>query len=203
MNEPGQNTPAAPQGPRDDFAGGDHDADPALREASGRGGVALEKAMLYLTWLIPVLEGFPRSQRFLLGDRLQTLGMDRVGLLLEATYTKAPLAALRRVNILLEQQRLMLWLGYNLRHLNPERYEFASRKLDEIGRSVGGWLRRMRQGRGRASVVRAARGGRLSLSDQSRCRPWPAVLPGPGIPSGSCGGRWPRRRCAGPGAPAG
>lgn len=33
--------------------------------------------MLYLTWLIPVLEGFPRSQRFLLGDRLQTLGMDR------------------------------------------------------------------------------------------------------------------------------
>jgi hypothetical protein len=78
MNEPGQDTPAAPQGPRDDFSQGDP-SDPALREASGRGGIALEKAMLYLTWLIPVLEGFPRSQRFLLGDRLQTLGMDMVG----------------------------------------------------------------------------------------------------------------------------
>lgn len=160
MSEPLSDTPAAPQGPRDDFSAGEEQANPALREASGRGGIALEKAMLYLTWLIPVLEGFPRSQRFLLGDRLQTLGMDMVGLLVEATYTKAPLEALRRVNILLEQQRLMLRLAYNLRHLNPERYEFASRKLDEIGRSVGGWLRRMRQGARPGGGYPSARGGR-------------------------------------------
>ncbi len=159
MTEPTKDAPAAPQGPRENFSEG-NEIDPALREASGRGGIALEKAMLYLTWLIPVLEGFPRSQLFLLGDRLQTLGMDMVGLLVEATYTKAPLELLRRVNILLEQQRLMLRLAYNLQHLNPERYEFASRKLDEIGRSVGGWLRRLRQGARPGGGYPSARGGR-------------------------------------------
>lgn len=35
--------------------------------------------MLYATWLVPVLEQFPRSQRFLLGDRLQTAALDTDG----------------------------------------------------------------------------------------------------------------------------
>lgn len=29
-----------------------------------------------LLWLVPVLDGLPRSQRFQLGDRLQTTAMD-------------------------------------------------------------------------------------------------------------------------------
>lgn len=40
---------------------------------AARGGAALERMTLFITWLVPVLEHFPRSQRFLLGDRLQGL----------------------------------------------------------------------------------------------------------------------------------
>jgi hypothetical protein len=108
-----------------------------------RGGAALEKAVLFLTWLVPVLERFPRSQKFLLGDRLQSLALRTVEDLVEATYTKAPTAVLRRVNIGLEQQRVLVRVAYNLRHLDVKRYEFAVRKLDEIGQSVGGWLKRL------------------------------------------------------------
>ena len=32
--------------------------------------------MLYIAWLVPMLEQFPRSQRFLLGVRLQGLALD-------------------------------------------------------------------------------------------------------------------------------
>jgi len=39
---------------------------------AARAGVALERAMLFATWLVPVVERFPRRQRFLLDDRLQT-----------------------------------------------------------------------------------------------------------------------------------
>ena len=38
----------------------------------------------------------------------------------------------------------MVRLAYNLRLLSVDRYEHACRKLDDIGRGVGGWLRRMR-----------------------------------------------------------
>ena len=111
--------------------------------SQARGGVALEKAVLYLTWLVPVLEKFPRSQKFFLGDRLQTLALRTVEDLVEATYTKAPGALLRHINVGLEQQRVLVRVAYNLRHLDVKRYEFAVRKLDDIGTSVGGWLKRL------------------------------------------------------------
>ncbi len=40
-----------------------------------RGGPALEKAYRFLLWAVPVLEKFPRSQRFLLGDRIETIAL--------------------------------------------------------------------------------------------------------------------------------
>lgn len=39
-----------------------------------KGGVALEKTYQFLLWLIPTVEKFPKTQKFLLGDRMQPLG---------------------------------------------------------------------------------------------------------------------------------
>ncbi len=82
----------------------------------------------------------------LLGDRLQGLALRTVEDLVEATYTRAPVAVLQRANIGLEQQRVLVRVAYNLRHLDVKRYEFAVRKLDDIGRSVGAWLRQLAGG---------------------------------------------------------
>jgi len=100
-----------------------------LPPRAARAGVALERAMLFATWLVPVLERFPRGQRFLLGDRLQTLTLDIIEGLIEASYQKAPWDTLHRVNVLLEKQRVLCRLAYKLRHLDVRRYEFAARKL--------------------------------------------------------------------------
>ena len=102
-------------------------------------GPALEKALQYLTWLTPTLENFPKSQRFLLGDRLQTLAMDVIEHVLEATYDKNPLPHLQRANLALEKQRMFVRVAYNLKHLDARRYEFAARALDGIGQSLGAW----------------------------------------------------------------
>jgi len=109
-----------------------------------RANLALDKAMLFATWLIPVLEGFPRSQRFLLGDRLQSNTLDIVEALIELRRVdkRSASTTLRpRRRQPLEKQRLLFRLAYNLRHLDVRRYEFAARKLDEIGQKVGAWLR--------------------------------------------------------------
>ena len=57
-------------------------------DGSRRGGLALE-AMYGLTlWLIPTLEHFPRRQKFLLGDRIQTTAVASLESLAEATFTR-------------------------------------------------------------------------------------------------------------------
>jgi len=51
-------------------------------------GPALEAHYRFLQWLIPAVERFPRSQKFLLGDRIQAAALDVLEALIEATYTR-------------------------------------------------------------------------------------------------------------------
>ncbi|MFO1319020.1 MAG: diversity-generating retroelement protein Avd [Burkholderiales bacterium] len=107
-------------------------------------GPALEKTYQFLLWLIPTVEKFPRGQRFLLGDRLQATALDVLEDLIEATYSAHAEGPLRRVNLALEKMRFLCRLSKDLKYLSLDRYEFASRGLDEVGRLVGGWLKATR-----------------------------------------------------------
>ena len=110
-------------------------------DRSRRSGIALEKCYQFLLWLIPTVEKFPKSQKFLLGDRIQNLALDVQESLIEATYSKSPAPHLAQANLRLEKLRYLFRLAFELRHLDARRHEFAARAVDEIGRLVGGWMK--------------------------------------------------------------
>ena len=92
-----------------------------------------------MLWLVPALERFPRSQKFLLGDRIQGTALDVLELLIEATYTRQRSDHLARANLGIEKLRFLLRLAHDLRYLDRRRYEHAARSLDATGRKVGAW----------------------------------------------------------------
>ena len=102
-------------------------------------GPALESHFRFLAWLVPTVERFPRSQKFLLGDRIQTSALDVLERLIEATYTRRRGDALAGANLGIEKLRFLCRLARDLRYLDHRRYEHAARSLDETGRLVGGW----------------------------------------------------------------
>ena len=102
-------------------------------------GVALESHYRFLLWLVPAVERFPRSQKFLLGDRIQCVALDVLERLIEATYTKQRSDHLAKANLGLEKLRFLFRLARDLRCLDHRRYEHAARNLDETGRKVGAW----------------------------------------------------------------
>ncbi len=104
-------------------------------------GPALEAMYQFLLWLIPTVEKFPRSQKFLLGDRLQVQAMAVLDQLIAATYSKERVQLLQAANLGLEKLRFGIRLAKDLRHLDFQRYEFAARAIDEIGRMIGGWIK--------------------------------------------------------------
>ena len=110
-------------------------------DGARQNGPALEKAYQFALWLVPTVEKFPRSQKFLLGDRLQSLAYDVIDGLVEAVYNRDREKILKQVNLRLQKMRVMVRLASDLRHLDKRRYEFAARGIDEIGQLVGGWLR--------------------------------------------------------------
>ena len=104
-------------------------------------GPALEAMYRFLLWLIPTLEKFPRSQKFLLGDRIQTAALDVLEALIDATYTRERQGHLTGANRGLQKIRLFCRLAHELRYLDNRRYAHASREIDTVGRLVGGWLK--------------------------------------------------------------
>ncbi len=111
------------------------------KDAARTYGPALEKTYGFLLWLIPTVEKFPRSQKFLLGDRIQGAATDLLERLVEATYTRQRRAPLTQANLCLEKLRFLFRLSMDLKYLDKRLYEFAARSLDEIGRLIGGWLK--------------------------------------------------------------
>ncbi len=115
-------------------------------------GAALEAHYRFVLWLVPAVERFPRSRKFLLGDRIQTVALDVLERLIEATYTKRRSSHLANANLGLEKLRFLFRLARDLRVLDPRRYEFAARSIDETGRKVGAWTKVHRAREGSQSV---------------------------------------------------
>jgi len=104
-------------------------------------GPAAEAHFQFLMWLVPAIEKFPRTQKFLLGDRIQTTALDILECLIEATYTRDRKGQLARANLGIEKLRFFFRLAVELHYLDRRRYQHAARALDEIGRLIGGWAK--------------------------------------------------------------
>ena len=118
-----------------------------MTDNARRTGPAIEAHQQFILWLVPALEKFPRSQKFLLGDRIQTTALDVLEALIEATYTRDRRAHLLRANLGLEKLRVFIRLATDLKLLDLRRYEHAARAIDEVGRLVGGWAKASGQSR--------------------------------------------------------
>jgi len=99
----------------------------------------LQRMYLFLQWLIRRVNHFPRSQRFILGDRIENSALDIQRLLVQAVFSRQKKDILRQANLELEQLRWLLRLAHDEKLLTRDQYYFAADCLHEIGRQVGGW----------------------------------------------------------------
>ena len=90
-----------------------------------------------------MLNKLPRNQKFTLGDRIQNQLSDMLELYINAYYLpKAEKkAALDKANISLEITRHYFRLCYDLGLFNSIKYHDFAKKLNEIGKMTGGWIK--------------------------------------------------------------
>ncbi len=111
-------------------------------------GPALEAMHGFILWLIPTVEEFPRSQKFLLGDRIQSTALGCLERLIEATYSRGREPLLGEANIAIQKLRMLFRIAYELRCVDARRYEHSARNLDEVRSLVGGWMKAHRAAQG-------------------------------------------------------
>ena len=100
----------------------------------------------FLLWLVPMTLKFPKSQRFLLAERLSRMALDFYDLILEAVMEPERQAALLgAADRHLTKIRLYLRLSYDLQCISQGQFEHAARRVDEIGRLMGGWQKKFKE----------------------------------------------------------
>lgn len=111
----------------------------------------LTKMQDLLLYTIPQLAKFPRDQKFVLGDRIETKLLEVQERCIRAYYSREKKTHLIEANLALEITRHLVRLAFALRVLSPKAYEVISERVDEVGRMIGGWMKQARA----AAVVKA------------------------------------------------
>ena len=100
----------------------------------------------FLVWLLPLTLKFPKSQRFLLAEKLGQMALDFYEAIIDAVRNSQDVTRhISEADQLLYKIRLYLRLSYDLRCISMGQYEFAVKKVDELGRLLGGWQKKFKK----------------------------------------------------------
>ncbi|WP_363176764.1 diversity-generating retroelement protein Avd [uncultured Selenomonas sp.] len=85
---------------------------------------------------------YPRSQRFLMCQDTQQKSWELLDLAIRCMKGYMQKSTLNSMDILIEEMRWRIRDSYELEYISLHRYTVWSKKLDEIGRMVGGWIKK-------------------------------------------------------------
>ena len=94
-----------------------------------------------ILYAFPIINGFPKAQRFVLGQQIQNCLLDIARLIVQANKQRSKLSTLTQVDIELEKLRLLIRLAKDLHLLAVRQYGSIAERTDEIGRLLGGWIK--------------------------------------------------------------
>ena len=97
----------------------------------------------FISWLLLLAEKFPRSQRFVITQRLQNAALNFQESIIEANALRGALRTerLRFADAELRKVRLYLRLCEKWKWINAGQYHHVSEMVAEIGNLLGGWLK--------------------------------------------------------------
>ncbi|MCP4106484.1 MAG: diversity-generating retroelement protein Avd [Desulfobacteraceae bacterium] len=102
------------------------------------------KTFDFLKWILGHTEKFPKSQRFFLAKRINDAIFDFYEILVEAARLKSrnQVQKLKHADAELFKLKHYTRLSMEMGYISFKQYEHASRQLEEIGRLLGGWLKK-------------------------------------------------------------
>ena len=106
--------------------------------------ILLTRTFELLDWLLPKVERFPRLYRHTVTQRLSDAALDFQEHLLAAQAQRhhQRLTFLRDADLALNRIRIYLRLIHHWHWINDGQYQHVSSMVMELGRLLGGWLRR-------------------------------------------------------------
>ena len=109
----------------------------------------------FTCWLLSHTIQFPKSQRFVMARRVEETVLDFQERLIRAARKRggARSRELQEADVLFEILRRHIRTSVELKLLTVRQYEYAASHLVEIGRLLGGWMKKTTESTRREPVV--------------------------------------------------
>jgi four helix bundle protein len=100
-----------------------------------------QKTYDLILYLYPLVNKFPKSQRFVLGQRIENTALGTLEGIIVANNEFNKEEALKKTSVELEKLRIFIRLAKDLRFIGFKQYEHVSGIINEIGKMLGGWIK--------------------------------------------------------------
>jgi hypothetical protein len=101
--------------------------------------IIYQKTYDFILWLHPVVNKFPKSQRFVLGQRIENKTLDLIHSMIVGNALRDKSATLQQASVELDELRILIRLSKDLHFVNVKQYGVAAEKINEMGRLLSGW----------------------------------------------------------------
>ena len=103
-----------------------------------------EKTYELILWIYPTVNKFPKSQRFVLGQKIEETVINILEGIILANQEQNKSFKLRKISVELDKLRIFMRLSKDLKFISVKQYGFVSEKINEIGKMLGGWMKSSR-----------------------------------------------------------
>ncbi|MGL5965319.1 MAG: diversity-generating retroelement protein Avd [Fusobacteriaceae bacterium] len=101
----------------------------------------IQKTMDFELYVYPLLEKFPRAEKYAMITRVKNTLREIIKKILKASASDRKKSHLFEADSELKMLRYEMRLAKELKYISIVRYEIISVKLAEIGRMLGGWIK--------------------------------------------------------------
>jgi hypothetical protein len=92
--------------------------------------IIYQKTYDFLLWLYPVVNKFPKAQRFVLGQRIENKTLDLIHSIIFSNAERDKSALLKKASVELDELRTLIRLAKDLRFVNVKQYGVAAAEVD-------------------------------------------------------------------------
>ncbi len=103
--------------------------------------VIYQKVYDFTLYLFPVVDKFPKHEKFVLCTHIKSCVLDITREVIRANKSRNKKPILYDIDVRIEELKFLLRLAHDRKYLSNKSYEHGSKLIAEIGRLLGGWIK--------------------------------------------------------------
>lgn len=101
-----------------------------------------QKAYAYFVWVFPLIGKFPKNQRFVLGQHIESECLALLQTMMRFQISKTKKECIASISLHFDMLQLYMRLAKDLRFISIRQYGVSAEKLNELGRIWQGLTKR-------------------------------------------------------------